>query len=432
MTGSAAHLPQRRGACPGLSVPMPSGDGLLARLHPTSAIALSAFAALCAAGREFGNGVIEITSRGSIQIRGLTAASAPLFADAVTVLAIAAEDGVPVHTNALAGLDAEEILDAGSVAADLRRTLAHTSLPARLAPKVSVAIDSGGGLGLDSLAADIRLCADLVNGAAVFHVGVAGNAATATKLGIVASAEGAEAARRLLEIIARHGRTARARDVIATYGAAVFTAALAGVVVAPHHSGSRKLARMTDPIGRHLLHDGSFAFGVGLAFGHADATTFERLVTAAETAGAAGIRVAADRALMVIGLTAETAQMVAAEAARLGFVVRANDPRRYVVACAGAPNCAAAHIAARALAPAVADAAQMHLDSDFRIHVSGCAKGCAHAGAANLTIVGRHDGCAIIANGSVRDAPVALANANELPLAIAKMMRDAKREAAHV
>jgi precorrin-3B synthase len=429
---SAAYLPQRRGACPGLSVPMPSGDGLLARLRTTSTISLSAFAALCAAGREFGNGVIEITGRGSIQIRGLTAASAPPFADAVTALAIAAEDGIPVHTNALAGLDVDEILDAGAIAADLRRALAYTSLPARLAPKVSVVIDGGGALGLDSLAADIRLCADLGDGAAVFHVCVAGNATTATDLGVVASADAVEAAQRLLEVIARHGRTARASDILAAGGVAPFTAALADLVVAPDHSGAHQPARISDPIGRHLLRDGSFALGVGLAFGHADATTLERLVRAAETAGAAGIRAAADRALLVVGQTAQTASTVAAEAERLGFVVRANDPRRYVVACAGAPICAAAHIAARALAPAVADAARTHLDSDFRIHISGCAKGCAHAGAASLTIVGRPDGCAIIADGSVHDSPVALAAAKELPLVIAGMMRDAKREAAHV
>jgi hypothetical protein len=64
--------------------------------------------------------------------------------------------------------------------------------------------------------------------------------------------------------------------------------------------------------------------------------------------------------------------------------------------------------------------------------ISAFAKGCAHAGAASLTIVGRPDGCAIIADGSVHDSPVALAAAKELPLVIAGMMRDAKREAAHV
>ncbi len=63
----------RRGACPGLSAPMATGDGLLARLTPSgSTIALDAFAGLCAAARTHGNGIIEITSRGSIQIRGLS------------------------------------------------------------------------------------------------------------------------------------------------------------------------------------------------------------------------------------------------------------------------------------------------------------------------------------------------------------------------
>ena len=299
-------------------------------------------------------------------------------------------------------------------------------------PKLSVAIDGGGALGLDNLAADIRLGADLVNGAAVFHVGVAGNAATATHLGVVASADGVKAARRLLEIIARHGRMARARDVLATHGVAPFATALADLVVAPDHSGPRRPTRVAGPIGRHLLREESFAFGVGLAFGHADAATLERLAQAANNSGTAGIRAAADRALLIVGLTAQTASTVAAEAERLGFVVRANDPRRYVVACAGAPVCAAAHIAARTLAPTVAEAARTHLDSDSLIHISGCAKGCAHPGAARLTIVGRHDGCAVISNGSVRDAPVAFAAANELPSLIAEMMRDAKCEAAHV
>ena len=42
----------RRGACPGLSAPMATGDGLFARLTPAgSTIALDAFAGLCAAAR---------------------------------------------------------------------------------------------------------------------------------------------------------------------------------------------------------------------------------------------------------------------------------------------------------------------------------------------------------------------------------------------
>ncbi len=66
-------LPLRRGACPGLSAPMSTGDGLLVRLVPTDEMALDAFIALCAAARMHGNGTMEVTARGSLQVRGIDA-----------------------------------------------------------------------------------------------------------------------------------------------------------------------------------------------------------------------------------------------------------------------------------------------------------------------------------------------------------------------
>src|SRR5436305_1972337 len=119
---AAMAASMRRGACPGLSAPMATGDGLLARLTPSgSTIALDAFAGLCAAARTHGNGVIEITSRGSIQVRGLSVASAPLFAADVESLRIEASDGIPVVTDPLAGLTGTDIFDAHALAVALRK-----------------------------------------------------------------------------------------------------------------------------------------------------------------------------------------------------------------------------------------------------------------------------------------------------------------------
>src|SRR5258708_16534327 len=112
MTAPALTLPQPRGTCPGLSSPMATGDGLLVRLLPTGTIVLDAFAALCAAARQHGNGILEVTSRGSVQIRGLSAASAPRFAAAVAALDIAAQDGTPGFTDPFARLEPEPIIDA--------------------------------------------------------------------------------------------------------------------------------------------------------------------------------------------------------------------------------------------------------------------------------------------------------------------------------
>jgi precorrin-3B synthase len=256
--------------------------------------------------------------------------------------------------------------------------------------------------------------------------------ATAANLGAIASPDGIEAARALLEVIAQHGPTARARDVLATDGVKSFKTPLADLLLAGDNSDGCSKRRIAEPIGRHPLRRGLFAFGLGLAFGHADAETLAQLAQTAKALGATGIRVAAERALLVIGLTEQTIPRLAADAERLAFVVRGHDPRLHVIACAGAPICASAHIAARALAPAIAAAAETYLDHRTRIHVSGCAKGCAHAGAASFSIVGRPDGCGIIANGSVGDAPLMLAPTNKLPAIIADLVREAKRETGHV
>jgi precorrin-3B synthase len=430
MTAPALTLPQPRGACPGLSAPMATGDGLLVRLLPTGTIALDAFAGLCATARQHGNGIIEVTSRGSIQIRGLSAASAPRFAAAIAALGIAAEDSIQVLTDPLAGLDAEQIIDTGALAADLRRALAHSSLAQRLSAKVSVAIDGGGSLSLDGIAADVRLRAEAIDGVTALCVSVGGDGRNAAHLGCVAGRDGVEVATRLLDVLAQRGRVARVRDVVAAEGIAAFRSAVADLII--HDGPARSQRRFSDAVGIYPLRDGAFAYGIGLAFGHADATSLQRLTEAAEAAGASGMRAAPGRAFMIVGLTQQASPSFAAAAAALGFIVRADDPRQHVVACAGAPICASADIAARAIAPKIAAAAAPHLDGSFKIHISGCAKGCAHPAPAALTIVGTSAGCVLISNGSTRDAPFKVVVTNELPAAIAEIARGIKHEDDHV
>jgi precorrin-3B synthase len=430
MTARAVFFSQLRGACPGLSAPMPTGDGLLVRLLPAGTIPLDAFGKLCAAARAHGNGIVEITARGSIQIRGLSAASAPRFADAIAALSIAAADGIPVLSNALAGLDPQELLDAGELAAELRRALTRTSLTARLAPKVSVVIDGGGALDLDGIAADVRLCADTTNSGVALRVSVCGDGASAAELGTVAPSNGAETAVRLLEVIAQSGRAVRARDIVAANGTAALRAAIVDCLInAPPPPKSHK---STEAIGTYRLRNGTLACGIGLAFGHADAVALERLTDAARASGAVGLRPAPGRVLMVVGLTQAAASSFAATAENLGFIVRADDPRRHVIACAGAPICSSAHIAARAIAPRIAKIVAPQLSAAFDIHISGCLKGCAHAKATALTVVGSPDGCALIADGSARDVPFATVGIDELPAAIERYARAKKREAGHV
>jgi precorrin-3B synthase len=416
--------PRRRGACPGLSAPMPTGDGLLARLMTGATIGLTAAAALGAAAGRHGNGIIEITARGSIQVRGLTPASAAAFADAVSALAIDAADGVPILTDPLAGLAPAPVpaVDAHALAAALRQRLVASSFADLLGPKVSVVIDGGCALHLDAVRADLRLRADA--GFARWHVALGGDAKSATPIGLVAATDAVETLMRLIETLAQHGPQMRARDVVLRYGTGDFRSAMADLLI----EASNPVARPpSDPVGIHPLGDGNVALGVGLAFGHTDADALAGLIEAAARAGAGGLRTAPGRALLVTGVAADTAPALAARAESLRFITRRDDPRRNIVACAGAPICAAAEIPARTLAPLIVNAAGSLLDESLTLHLSGCPKGCAHPGACALTIVGNPSGCGLVVDGSARQQSGAPIAAADLPTALAGIARAVAR-----
>jgi precorrin-3B synthase len=362
---------------------MQTGDGLLTRLMPSGTIALDAMAGLAAAALRYGNRIIEITSRGSIQVRGLTQESAPAFAHAVAELGIPAHDGVPVIADPLAGLDPHQVIDASRLTAALRAALAEQSFAPPLAPKISVVIDGGGALHLDALPADIRLRAIAAADGPRIYVSAGGDAASAVPLGTIARADAIDTVVRLLHEIATHGPDARARDVIAAAAA----------------EGTAPAREPADPIGQHRLRRNKMAVGIGFPFGHTDTTLLKSLLQAARAAGATGVRTAPGRAVLVVGLTRPDAQSFTAAARRLDFIVEPRDPRRRVVACAGAPICASGEIEARALARQIGSAMTL-MKRDETIHISGCAKSCAHQGAATFTAIGRNSVCDLLVEGT--------------------------------
>jgi precorrin-3B synthase len=484
---------------------MPTGDGLLVRLAPTGAMPLDAFVALCAATRCHGNGTMEVTARGSLQVRGLTPASAPLFAADLAGLAIAFSEGVPVLAGPLPD-PTDAVIDAARLAAELRRAIAETGLA--LAPKVSVAVDDGSSLHLDGLAADIRLRAAGTASAPRLHVALgpvlpsaegtseahaelarspspacggglgrglsdsppAAEAVWSARqvdvapdrevgarrerplptpppqageggvshaslcrvggpgdigwLGVIAPEWAVDVVLGLLREIATLGSMARGGDLLCTIGAGALRSRFR---IEPAVAPSPR--RQAEMVGLHHLRDGSAALGIALAFGHAEAGALAELARVAATHGAGSIRPAPDRSLMLIGLELVRAAALAAAAERLGFVARAGDPRRRVAACPGAPACASGLIAARALAAAIAPRLA-GLGEGIAVHVSGCAKGCAHPRPAALTVVGDEQGCGLVHHGTARARPQRHVAPADLAAEVARIF-EAQGEAVH-
>jgi precorrin-3B synthase len=401
MTKTAA-----RGACPRLAAPMETGDGLLARIVPTAPMEIDAFAALCAAAQTYGNGLIEVSARGSLQVRGLTGESAPLLAEAATALGLDAGEGMPVLAAPLPD-DPGALIDAQALAVNIRKSIAARDL--LLAPKVSVTVDGGGAIHLDALPADVRLRAIASPDAPELLVSLAGDGASATPLCKVALRGAPTIAADLLAVIAARGATTRARDILHGEGLQAF-AHIRASLDAPVAVSPRGAAQT---IGLHGLSDGRCAVGIALPFGQAHALDLIALMRMARANGAAWVATAPARTLL-LGPIGETIGFALATAAdTLGFVVDARDSRRRVVACPGAPACASGLIPARKLAAEIAQGLPAS-EEGIAVHVSGCSKGCAHPARAPLTVIGTVEGFGFVRNGTARSRPEGYAEPGEL------------------
>jgi precorrin-3B synthase len=392
-----------RGACPSIAAPMQTGDGLLVRLIVHEPIDIEKLCILCTAAAEHGNGIIEITQRGSLQIRGLREASASSFARVIASLDIGANESPPLVTSPLLGLDPDEPFDSTALVSSVRTTLQQEREKLEsLGPKVSVLIDGGGQLHLDAVSADIRLVA---TSKSLFQLSLAGNARSATHLGYVPTDRATAAVEELLRRIASQGPTARAKDLTSGQQIGELRRSFSDSLIDGRAPNPRPPA---ETVGVYRLANGTVARGFALPFGHTTAGALRRFTRAAADNGASSIRPAPGRSLLAIGLSQTAADTLCRAAVEEDFVVDAQDPRRHVVACAGAPACASAELPTRQLAPEVARVIRSWAGTSNIVHLSGCSKGCAHPGPAALTLTGPDR---LILNGRASDTPQATISA---------------------
>ncbi|MER9262172.1 precorrin-3B synthase [Mesorhizobium sp. M0619] len=433
----------RRGACPALSAPMQTGDGLLVRLNPVAGgLSPKSLIGLCESALRHGNGIMEVTARGSLQIRGLTAESAVLLAAEVDALGIAVRTGVPVETGPLAGIDPREIADPRALAERIRAAVEEAGLTPRLGPKVSVVVDGGGQLTMDGVTADVRLKAVRVGGNVMWALSVAGDGQSARPLATADEDAARDIAVAVLRMVAEKGRDAHSRDLSERQLASLASwHSFAPPSVLPDISPSRgEISRVAGgsplstlkigeiahedaispqagemsgrteggvqdrrPIGLFPLSNDTTALGIALPYGSMPAEKLIALAQSALSLGVAEIRLAPGRALLFLGQPSSANHPLRATAAALGFVTTAADPRTRIAACPGTPACASGQIATRDIAETIA--AENADILDFTLHISGCAKGCAHPGSAALTIVGGENGAGLVVNATAKALP---------------------------
>jgi precorrin-3B synthase len=359
-----------KGWCPSALRPMLSGDGLVVRLRPRGGWLSSAQAAgIAELSARHGNGLIDLTSRANLQIRGVRKEShEPLIEGLDRLGLVDAQLDVESQRNVLVSPFWNAGDDVQSLAAELEQALARP--PLGLPEKFGFAVDCGERRVLAQAPADIRIERGS-DGSLIVRADGAPRGRT------VSRGETIETALSLAEWFVASGGVNGGRGRMAAH---IATAGL-----------PRELAGQMEPApttaspapGIHLT--GAL---VGLAFGQLQRATLTYLASLVP-----GLRMTPWRMIFLEGLREMPAQD--------GLITRADDPMLRVIACTGAPGCPEAHVETRTLAASLAP----HISEDATLHVSGCAKGCAHPGSSEVTLVGAADGFELVRDGSPRDVP---------------------------
>ncbi|MBD8553740.1 precorrin-3B synthase [Rhizobium sp. CFBP 8762] len=380
-----------RGACPSLSAPMQTGDGLLVRLKPAAlGLPPDTLSALADLGQRHGNGILEITARGNLQIRGLTETSACLLAEDVNALKIDPAGAPAIEIPPLAGLDPTEILDPRPLAEALRTAITHAAY--RLAPKLAITLNGGGRLHLGAASADIRL--DAVSGSPpLWRVAVGGTAKTARGIDVVSAENAVASVLTILRSLHERGPKTRGRDI-----------APESIHLPGDMPGDGPDQPDIAPSGVHSFDTGQTVLGVALAFGQVSASTLMRLMVAAGNADIADVRLAPGHALLLTGVEADRLAALQAQAHALGFITQADAPGNFISACAGAPACASAGIDTKDVAASLIATVPGLFDGSVDVHISGCAKGCAHPAPAGLTLAPVAGGIGYVLDGAAHAA----------------------------
>ncbi|MBL7499802.1 nitrite reductase [Frankia sp. CN7] len=423
----------RADRCPGALTLHEAADGGLARIRlPGGLVDGPVLAALARLGA---GGALELTSRGNVQLRGITPGRRARVAARVAELGLlpsATHERVRnIVASPLAGLVGPGEPDAGrpglaagaggrlpGLVRALDRALCADPELAELSGRFLFGLDDGGGdiaaLGPDAWAAPAAtgswwvapagvevaehdLVGELVGAARAF-VRLAASAGQGHRGGSAGAPE-------------TRGRAWRVRD-LADGGAGLAAALRAGRPAAD----CPVTASHARPVGGWRRPDGGWAVAVGVPLGWLTRSAADLLAEAAEAGAAARggpaqpLRVTPWRGVVVPDIADEPA--FRARAARAGLTTAPGSLWARVTACAGRPGCASAHADVRADAGRAVDAGRLTpappatraspapapdlMTTPGRAgpvaHWSGCARRCGRPAGAHVEVVAGPEG----------------------------------------
>ncbi|WP_039019525.1 precorrin-3B synthase [Halocynthiibacter namhaensis] len=358
-----------KGWCPGALRPMRSGDGFVVRVRaPKNRLTQSQIAQISDLSMRYGNGILDVSSRANLQIRGVQDDTHLALIKGLRALGLIDET---VDLESRRNIVMTPFWQSGDqteqLATVILNTLASSDYP-QTPGKFGIAIDTGPTSILRDVSADIRIerCADglicLADGAThgrLVNLDNVANAICELAHWFIA-AGGVTDGRGRMRALVQNGVELPV----------AYRAALATQVVAE-----------TPEIG--VYPEGAM---VGLPFGQLHAEILKQL------SELGGLRLTPWRMLLLENVNS----MPDLE----GILTDPSDPHQDIIACTGLPACPQAKGNTRRLGTQLIP----HLAGKSPVHISGCAKGCAQPfGTATTLIMTDTEHFDVIEHGTIRD-----------------------------
>jgi precorrin-3B synthase len=326
--------PQIKGWCPSLEKPMESGDGLLVRIplnfgHMRAEVARE----IAALSEKYGNGHFDLSARGNLQIRGVSAVTYEPLRLELANLGFKRDVKLHIIASPLAGIDPDCAANTREITSRIEAAW-ENCYNSELPEKFLIVLDGGGVFPLSSVPADAYFAAPFTDGTVSEAVAILKNAKKCAK---------------------------KPADVNATQ----------------------------PPLGFIQFAENSGIVSLAAAFGRIEAGELIKLADIAGNYGSGEIILAPFRRIILPGIIEEKSGFALQSAKEAGFITKTHDARLNIHACVGAPACSSALGETRGLARKWAE---LFPESTKTVHITGCTKGCAYKGTADITITAKENG----------------------------------------
>lgn len=376
----------RPSACPGLLRIVPALDGGICRIKLPGGVLRSAQArTIAAAARRCASGVLELTNRSNLQIRGVLPGQESALIDALLAADLgprvaAADDVRNLLLSPAAGLDPQMRQDMRPLASQLLDLLQDTPALHALSPKFALQLDGGEALAMREHPHDLWLAAEDERH---LLLGLAG-CPIDTPLARIEASQAVELVRQLLLLfleLATPEQT-RMRQLLAQIPASELLQRLQARLGFPLQrvpGNWQPCVNSRTPAGIYpQAQHGLCMVVAGAQLGRLHAEQLLALAELSERHGDSELRLSPWQGLLLGNVPEAKAGELLSALAELGLLTQADEPLLGLVACTGSAACA------RGLADSKHHA--LHLAELLRtsgarpqVHLSACPRSCASA-----------------------------------------------------